>query len=971
LKRVVWVFVGVLLLLVGVLTGVLFSNTVLVWTLKAVPNVQVRGLQGNIAQGFEFDALIWQGKNADGVTQQVMVKQFRFSPDWSALKTRTLQVDALSATEVRVTWPSEANAPPPVLPEAVDLPLGLDLKQLRVGALVVNGAPLQNIQGQAQVENRQLVVRRLSFAQAESVLDANMTMTLQRPYALLGRVQVQRDQAPLRLEGVVHLKGSLEQLHLLIEAKASQTEGGGAQTLNVDTVLTPFAPELLEQLSLQAEGFNPKDWIEAAPKAKLSIRAQVQPAEQFSKATGRIEVRNAMPMSIQQGGLPLRSAALGLMARLDKQQLVSLDLDVESLAFAQGTEAAGDMLARLTWKANKAEKVPASFVQRLMDGQTHVHLVLHQLKPAVFGPAPKAMVLNGEVQAQQQGAMVHVTRVQLEDRGARLEGQGQGRLNQQQEMQAQLEFSHVNPAAYANKPSPSLQGDLNGHAKVSGSLKNLDGLIDLGFDHSSVAKTPFILDARIQGNPKRVNALNIHADVLGNTVQAQGAYGQPGDALNVQVNMPKLAALGALLQQQWAGMLALNAKLTGQGWGVSGQGDAKVRDLQLGQTLAVKSLDAQFNVGNQADSPWEARVEAKGIATPREREAGWVDVLNARLQGKRQQHTLSVDVQGEQNPFSRRRALKGAFAVMGGLSTSHDKVNDWSWRGQLDALKVEGLWAPMRSLTLLAPARLQLAPHRVELGAFELKGEDNTRIQNQIFRMAGADVQIQGKAPVLPVPRLSTLLKTPVSLEPKDLVLGADWNYIASAKGLDGRLNVFHVSGGLQVLEDLQMDVPLQGFNAKLELTRQSAKVDMKVDAKDFGNVVANMTLPIVQNPNTHAWGLASQQPMNGSMGASFSKLNWVGPLINGGLRTKGSGQVSVAIGGTLNAPDVQGRVFGGVSVGPRGAFGGGAGDCGFQRRPSQDSHFRFFGTQPIVTPQAPRRVVALAQRGRQIERPG
>lgn len=911
-----WVFVSLLLLLIVGVAGVLFTNTALVWALKAVPNVQVRGVQGNIAHGFVLDAVTWQGKNADGATQQVVLKQFQFAPDWLSLKTRTLQVDTLSVAEIEVTWPSEANAPPLVLPDAVDVPLNLDVRQLRVWVLVVNGVALQNIQGQALVDNRQLVVKHLRWSQADSLLDSNLTMTLQRPYALLGRVDMKRDQSPLNLSGQVDLKGSLEQLHLQMEAKATQTESKKpgvfvAQTLNVDTVLTPFAPEVVERLSVQAEGFNPKDWVNTAPKASLSIQAQVQPAEQFSKATGHIQLRNAMPMSIQQGGLPLRSAKLGLTARLDKQQLSNVDIEVESLDLARGSEAAGEVQARLSWKAAKVEKAPVSFVQRLMDGQTHVHLALHQLKPAVFGPAPKAMVLNGEVQAQLQGAVVEVTRVQLEDRGARLEGRGQGQLDQRQEVQAQLEFSHVNPAAYANKPSPSVQGDLNGQAKVSGSLKNREGLIELGFDHSSVGKTPFILDARIQGNPKRVNALNIHADVLGNTVHAQGAYGQPGDALNVQVNMPKLAALGALLQQQWAGTLALNATLTGQGWGMSGQGDAKVRDLKLGQTLAVQTLDAQFHVGNQADAPWEALVQAKGMGTPGTNAGDWVDVLNARLQGKRQQHTLSVDVQSELSPFSRRRALKGAFRVTGGLSVPHDKVDNWSWRGQIDALKVDGMWAPMRSLTLLAPASLQLAPHRVEVGAFELIGEDNTRIQNQTLRMAGADVQIQGKAPAFPMPRLSTLLKTPVSLEPKDLVLGADWNYTASAKGLDGRLNVFHVSGGLQVLEDLQLEVPLQDFHAKLAFTRQSAQVDMKVDAKDFGNVVANMTLPIAQNPNTRAWGLASHLPMTGSMGASFSKLNWVGPMINGGLRTQGSGQVSVAIGGTLNAPDVQGRVFG------------------------------------------------------------
>lgn len=912
----VWVVVCVLLVMLLGVTGLLYTNTALVWVLKAIPNVHVSGVQGSIAQGFDVEALQWTRQNANGATQQVQVKQFRFAPNWPALKEHTVQVEVLSAQAVAVTWPEEANSPPPSLPDAIELPLSLEVKQLSIGTLLVNGMQVKNIQAQANVVQQQAEIKRLTWVFDDSTFQAKSSMTLKRPYVLNGQVLVQRDQDPLSLEGRLDVMGSLEQLQLTLEAKATQQHArhvGRAvvQSVRLDTVLTPFAPEALERLALRAENLNPSDWVDGAPKAKLSIQAHVQPSEQFTKASGRIQVHNAEPLSMQQGGIPLERALVNVRGRLNKQQLAGLDVEVESVRLAQGQQAAGDVQARLNWAASKDETEHSSFIQRLMNGEARVQVEVNKVKPSVFGPVPGAMVLDGQVLFNKKGHDIEVSQLQLKDREASFEGRGRGSLLKQQEVDARFEFRHVNPAAYASKASAALQGDLNGWAKVSGSLKGLNGLVDVGFENSHVAKMPFILDARVQGNPQRMSEVSIQADVLGNTLQAKGAYGKQGDSLQVQVNMPNLPELGMLVQQQLAGSVVLNAHVTGQGWGIAGQGDAKVRDLQVGQALAVKILDAQFNVGNQTDAPWVAHVEAQGIGAPASNAGDWIETLSAHLKGTRQQHTLQVEAQSDLHPFSRRRALKWELSVTGGLNASHGKNEDWAWRGQLLALKLDGMWAPLRSLALVQPASLRMAPHVVELGSFELKGEDDTRIQNRTLRIAGSDVHIQGKVAALPVPRLSTLFKTEVSIEPKDLVLGADWNYQASAKALDGQLNVFHVSGGLQVLEDLQMDVPLRAFKAKMGFTRQAATVDMNMDAKDFGVVSANMTLPIAQNTHTKAWGLAGQMPMQGSIGASFAKLNWLGPMISGGVRTQGSGQVSVAIAGSLNEPDIQGRLFG------------------------------------------------------------
>ena len=137
------------------------------------------------------------------------------------------------------------------------------------------------------------------------------------------------------------------------------------------------------------------------------------------------------------------------------------------------------------------------------------------------------------------------------------------------------------------------------------------------------------------------------------------------------------------------------------------------------------------------------------------------------------------------------------------------------------------------------------------------------------------------------------------------------WRYVANANKVDGHVDLTHVSGGLQLLEDSQVDVNIRNLTTRLDFDRHAASLDVNVLADEFGAISANLRVPVEQNPQTKAWGIAGNQAMQGSVAAGLSNLNWLGPLISGGVRTSGTGQVAMAIGGTPNKPDVQGRLFG------------------------------------------------------------
>ena len=64
-------------------------------------------------------------------------------------------------------------------------------------------------------------------------------------------------------------------------------------------------------------------------------------------------------------------------------------------------------------------------------------------------------------------------------------------------------------------------------------------------------------------------------------------------------------------------------------------------------------------------------------------------------------------------------------------------------------------------------------------------------------------------------------------------------------------MDIRHVSGGLQVLSDSQVDVNIRTMTANLDFNREAASVDLNILADDFGAVTANLKLPVQQNPQT------------------------------------------------------------------------------------------------------------------------
>ena len=868
--------------------------------------------QGTLWRGFDLEFVRWQQENT-----QVEAEQIRIAVDWSRLLDQMIRINTLSARVVRIDSPPTENDDPLVIPDRISVPVDLDLHQLQVQQLLINGEELKSLSAKVSIQSEQLSVHHFSLNVRDTQIDSSVEITLAKPYQITGEVNARRELDDLLLNAQLAATGSIERLELALNAKGENiSKPDQTQNVQANAVLTLLGSNPFETVRLNAENFDPSNWLEGAPHASLAIVATVEPNDDFSESTGNFSIRNARPSTVQSGGLPLSLIQARFNLSLKEQRPEQLDLWVDELRLADGKRQAGSANATIQWRAPKQLDHQDDSLD-VLAGDMNFDIKTNNIDASVLARLPQRLALTSMIQGTKTGTQVRLERLQVRDRQAELLGKLRIDLVDKVPLDTQIELRKINPANYVPDAGPFLQGDLNGTASFTGVLiqSGKAGAVDpvgeiiVDLMNSRLANAPLKLLAKATGGLSRLTNVLLDLDVVGNTVKANGSYGAQSDFVDLDVNLDELPRLGKLVQMELSGTARLRGKLRGFDGNFSGEGDVDVRQLKLDDTIQIETVSGQFNLGSAPGSPWVGDIVASKVKVP-DAATNVLNELKLTLRGIRSQHQLQGVFSSGLQPFSRLRPLKGEFALSGGLGVLEKPKSVSGWKGQLAQLKVEGMWLPARSFSLQAPAPLLVAPGFVELADFVLKGEDTSVLNNRILRVADREIRVEGEMPQFYFPRMSPILRQQLTVEPKDLVAKVNWNYVANPNKVDGHVDIRHVSGGLQVLSDSQVDVNIRTMTANLDFNREAASVDLNILADDFGAVTANLKLPVQQNPQTKAWGIAGDAAMQGSVAAGFTELNWLGPMISGGVRTSGTGQVAMAIAGTANNPDVQGRLF-------------------------------------------------------------
>jgi len=192
----------------------------------AVVNSQ-NWINGNSDQHIEFGEIrgtLWDGVDIEFVKWQqedtkVEADQIQIVIDWSEILDRMVRINTLSAQVVRVDSPPSEENTPLVIPEKISVPIDLDLHQLEVQQLLINGEELKGLSAKASIQSEQLSVDNFSLNVRDTQIKSTIKMGLARPYPLSGEVNAQRKLDDMWLNAQLAATGTIERLELALDAK--------------------------------------------------------------------------------------------------------------------------------------------------------------------------------------------------------------------------------------------------------------------------------------------------------------------------------------------------------------------------------------------------------------------------------------------------------------------------------------------------------------------------------------------------------------------------------------------------------------------------------------------------------------------------------------------------------------------------------------------------------------------------------
>jgi len=652
---------------------------------------------GRLLGPLAFARVMWSEPGTEVVIEGLRI-------DWSpgALLEKRLSIAELAAARVAIEIASSDEASTP--PSSLRLPVVFDVKRIAISRLdygkLFTAGDLQAAYAGDGASHRLTGVRGhfgKTVITGEMTLGADAPLPVQAGATLSGQL----DEQPVRL--LVDAAGPLERIVLKVVAEEGLRGDG-------EVTLTPFARHAFAEARLALTDVDPAAWIDGAPVARLTLRAQIRPDDGRNGALGGdFNVGNGMAGPLDRQRLPLESLSgrfdragdgvrfASLAARLAGQGRLngsgnwrdgSLDLDLE----ASGLDAA--QLASVL----RSTRLNGPISARIASDRQQLSVRLGDTR----------FVLAARVSHEQ--GRVGLSHLELAAGDARLTARGELDTARDMAFSATGELERFDPGRFARVPAAMLNGSLSasGRLRAAGNAP--------GAQPRPVVEAQFVLrDSRLAGQPltgrgdlvidwPRIPRADVQLAAGPNTLTARGAFGQAGDSLQVDIDAPALTPYGIdgslngrLRLSGTPALPTLAAELATPRLGLSGVG--RIKDASLSADL-----------GSLPDSP--LRIDARvGMVDGVDR-LGLIRKLGVHGDGTRRQHRLRVA--GE---IAGSNLLKLVFE--GGVGDNARQLQ-WSGRlleGSLDATQ------RFRSFALTQPAPITLGAAAWRVGPLLLAGD--------------------------------------------------------------------------------------------------------------------------------------------------------------------------------------------------------------------------------------------------------
>ncbi|WP_369991726.1 translocation/assembly module TamB domain-containing protein [Pseudomonas xanthosomatis] len=848
---------GVLLVFIALaLAWVLASQAGSRWALGLVPGLEVSDFSGRLGSSWQARQLRWQ--NGD---DQVVLEAPQLSWSPACLLRGALCIERLQADRIDMAFaPGEqpADDTPFSLP-AIELPLAIELGEVKVGQLRLDGSDLLgDLQLAAHWTATGLQVDSLQLRRDDLQL------------SLQGELQPRGDW-PLQLKGTLQLPevdGQPWQLALALEGELQKTlvldaTSSGYLAARLNGEVQALAEHLPAKLSIRAEAFKP-----AAGLPDTLQLNQLQLDAQGDLAAGYRLTGNAS-LPAEQGPV-----ALQLAGKVDAKgaRLNALDLTASDTQRLK-------LQASADWQQGLSAEATADWLDfpwlRLYPLQTPPQVTLKRFTAQVkYRDGNYNGTFDGDLDGPAgafklaspfDGDLTQVRLAQL----ALTAGQGKAagsvalRFADTLAWDVDLQLSALDPAYWLAE----LPGALAGPLRSQGEFKNEQLRLKAQLD----------LKGRLRGQPAM---LKVDADGAGENWTLGSLAVQLGDN---RING------SASLQQRLAGRVDLELPRLGQLWpGLQGQ--AKGR-LDLAGSLAAPqgTLALQGQQLAQADNRVQ-RLALDARLDSAQRGQLKLDASGIRL-GDTALGELSVQGQGD----IRQQA---ATLVLDGPQLKLDLAADGTlgkgdWRGRLARGRIQ---AGGQDWQLQAPAKLQrLASGQLDFGAHCWRaGQASLCGENQ--RLA-PEPRLRYHLKQFPLDSLAQWL-------PKDFawqgLLSADVNLDIPASGPKGSIRIDAGGGTLRVRDNGRwVDFPYQVL--RLDSTLAPRRVDTRLDFR--GERLGELAL------NTRLDPLGRNKPLSGDFRLAGLDLSIARPFLPMVERLAGQLNGSGRLSGSLMAPQVNGNL--------------------------------------------------------------
>ncbi|MCA1924973.1 MAG: translocation/assembly module TamB domain-containing protein [Thiobacillus sp.] len=803
-------------------------------------------------------------------TQNVVLDDVRVQWQPASLFDGRVEIDQLAIRAARITA-TQVDDTPLVPPASLRLPFDVQMRAFELGALIrtdISGASLKLTSVRAALDGRgdrwRLSALRADAPWAE--LAASLEIGKDAPFGLAGRIEARRN-SPLAWQARATLAGSLLAPGFDLNAT------GGALRLMMRGEAAPFAAVRLTHLLVAGEGLDPRLFAAGAPAADVAFSGvfEGRPGERLfgsfsllNRAAGRLD-RQRLPLSALSG------AVLGDAVHADFSNL-SVDLGKAGHLAGQGAWREGRFSLALDGK-----RLDLAGVHRdLAATRLAVQLGLSgDAERQTLDVSVKERWGEGKFSLLHADRVLALTEARFAGEAGRLLAHGSLMLDAGRAFALNFDASRINPARFGAFP----RGRLNATGEASGALAPTLML------NARLTLPPGELEGRPVGGEARIRYAQAHLadalidlDLAGNRVQAQGAWGRSGDRLAWTVDAPALARLNLGL----AGRLSSRGTLFGQPDAPSVEAQADARGLHLPGAVEVDRLAARLTLLAGERGTFAGQLDAQGMAFP----GGKLTRAQASLAGRREAHTLSLDIDSE---VARVRAL-----LSGGLDAAAT-----AWQGQLRSADVSGSW-PAR---LLAPAALELSRQHQRVTSLEFTFAGG-RVSLAELRRDGASLVSRGAIADLPLAPLAGLIEPPLPTT-TDLVVSGDWN-LQWGTQLNGVARLYRVRGDVR-LNDPAMALGLTQLKAGLRASGSHALIDLDIDTRDAGQARLSARLPIAVEAGLPA--LMRSAPLSGSARLAVPDLRVLRPFLPVGVRLDARLAANLEARGSLITPELSGNL--------------------------------------------------------------